>query len=63
MAEIPLTVTVLLNAIRIESESSIEKAKRSEPPTPTSEPSKNRLQLVPSNFKISSSAEDTPPIV
>src|SRR6266536_1534356 len=63
VAEIPLTVTALLNAIRRESESSIEKAKRSEPPTPTSEPSKNMLQVVPSNLRMSSSADETPPIV
>src|SRR6266498_1548244 len=55
VAEIPLTVTALLNDIKIESESSIAKAKRSEPPTPTSEPSKTRLQFFPSNFRMSSS--------
>ena len=63
VTEIPLTVTALLKDIRIVSESSREKAKRSGLPTPTSEPSKNRVQFCPSNFQMSSSEEEMPPIV
>ena len=59
----PLTVTFALKAIRIESESSREKAKRSGFATPTSDPSKNRLQFCPSNFQMSSSEEDMPAMV
>src|SRR5215213_7790855 len=55
VAEIPLTVTELVNDINNESESSNAKAKRSLPPTPTSEPSKNKDQFLPSNFNMSSS--------
>ena len=63
VAVMPLTVTEVVNDINKESESSMAKAKRSEPPTPTSEPSKNKDQFLPSNLRISSSAEETPPIV
>lgn len=63
VAAIPLTVTAVSNDIRIESASNIEKANRSTPPTPTSEPSKNRLQFAPSKRRISSSAAATPPTV
>ena len=61
VAAMPLTVTALPKDRRSESESSIERPNTSEPPTPTSEPSKNRLQEMPLNFKISTSANDTPP--
>src|ERR1051325_7992953 len=63
VAVIPLTVTFAVNDIRIESESRKEKAKRSGLPTPTSEPSKNRRQFVPSKSKISSSEDEMPPTV
>ena len=63
VAEIPLTVTLLSKDRSRESESSRAKAKTSGLLTPTSEPSKNRLQFVPSNFKISSSADEIPAIV
>src|ERR1044071_554635 len=63
VAVIPLTVTLAVKDIKMESESRNENPKRSGLPTPTSEPSNNTLQFVPSNFRISSSAEDTPPIV
>jgi len=53
----PLMVMALLNAIRIVLSSTIENANRSRLPTPTSEPSKNRVQLTPSNRTISSSAK------
>jgi len=63
VAVMPLTVTLALKAIRSVSASTTEKPKRSGLPTPTSEPSKNKLQFVPSNFRMSSSEEETPPIV
>src|SRR5688572_19360362 len=61
--EIPFNVSAVVNDRSSESASRKEKPKRSDPPTPTSEPSKNRLQLEPSKRRISSSAEATPPIV
>lgn len=60
---IPLTVIAVLNAIRRESASIRVKANISVALSPTSEPSKNRLQAWPSNRKISSSADATPPTV
>ena len=63
VTEIPLTVKAVLNDMRSVSESTMAKANRSEPPTPTSEPSKNRLQFAPSKRRMSSSAEATPPTV
>lgn len=63
VTEIPLTVSVVVKDIRIESESSIANPNRSEPPTPTSDPSKNKLHDIPSNRRMSSSANATPPTV
>ena len=60
---IPFTVKAVLKDMRIVSASTKENAKRSEPPTPTSEPSKIKLQFVPSKRRISSSADATPPTV
>lgn len=62
-AVIPLTVTLELKDIRIVSASTMENAKRSGLPTPTSEPSKKRLQPVPLKCRMSSSANATPPTV
>ena len=59
---IPLTVKALSNDIRSVFESTIVKANRSEPPTPTSDPSKNRLQAVPLKSRISSSAKAPPTV-
>lgn len=59
----PFTVTEALNAIRMLSGSRMEKPTRSTAASPTSEPSKNRLQVSPLRFKISSSAETTPATV
>lgn len=54
------TVTEVPNASKIESASKRWNAKVSAV-TPTSDPSKNRLQAEPSNFMMSSSAKETPP--
>src|SRR6266496_3010095 len=60
---IPLRVMALLKAIKMVLGPSMEKAERFTAPKPTSEPSENRLQFVPSNFKMSSFAEEIPPII
>lgn len=57
----PLRVMALLNDIRIVSASTMENANKSRLETPTSTPSKNRLQVTPSNCTISSSEKETPP--
>ena len=56
-----MTVTELLNDIRRVSESTMENPNRSGLPTPTSDPSKNRLQFVPTKRRMSSSAKAAPP--
>jgi hypothetical protein len=56
-------VTSLLKDIKIESENKREKAITSELPTPTSDPSKYRIQFLPSKPTISSSETLMPPIV
>src|SRR5215213_6822034 len=54
-------VIAVLKDISSVSASTMANANVSRLPTPTSEPSKNRLQLTPSNRIISSSAKETPP--
>lgn len=54
-------VTALSKDIRMVFASRMEKASTSTDPTPTFEPSKNMLQVVPSKRRISSSANGTPP--
>lgn len=63
VTEIPLTVTELLNDIKAELEAINVKATRSVLPKPTSDPSNARRQFCPSNSKMSSSADETPPTV
>ena len=60
MAKLPMVMAVL-NDISNVSASTVANASVSRLPTPTSEPSKYRLQVTPSKRRISSSAKETPP--
>jgi len=58
----PLSVMDEVNAIKIVVSLTIWNPNKSEPPTPTSEPSKYSDQVCPSKRRISSSEKVTPPI-
>lgn len=58
----PFSVSEVVNAIRMVLVFTIWKPNKSEPPTPTSDPSNNNDHDCPSKRRISSSAKVTPPI-